>query len=210
MREVWDQHGAYLRQVAAKTAKKTSARPEVLARRTEVLRRWRAAHPEEVARITELMMAGARRGRTRVSRFEERMAQICPYAERNVMFRTQSGQRIQIDFVWLKVWLEVDGPHHFQPVYGEARFQQTLARDQLVCREAERRGLAFIRIALDCFTRKGDLRSAYWRKICKEVSQPTPGLMLIGALYRFVPWGQGAWSISKWRPPTSSPLGMGS
>jgi very-short-patch-repair endonuclease len=129
-------HKEHLRKISSETAKKTSARPEILAARSENLRRWRDEHSEDFyEKCTKKMMS------TFQSKPEKLLFKIVsekfPFLEfkRNQRLYsellTNSSKRKQIDIFSqkFKIIIEYDGPCHFHNHRGDKALEIVQVRD---------------------------------------------------------------------------------
>lgn len=144
---------------SSKAAKITSARPEVIANRTEQLRRWRCDHPEEFQAALEKAL------KMSSSRPEKLLLELCREILGNdttaqlqiqhPLIPTKSHRaRVDIANKALKVLVEFDGPFHFKPILGEERLMLRKARDKGVERYAVENGYVLIRVSYDTFNGK--------------------------------------------------------
>lgn len=182
-----------MRQVASNTAKKTSARPEIITQRTENLRRWRDTHPEEFQAITSKMTG------TFQSKPEKMLYEWCCQTfpaldfKQNQQFRrigkittTQSGKR-QLDIYSRshEIVVEFDGVWHFKAIKDQNTLIKIQIRDLELNRVLPEEGFTLIRVSYDQF-KYG--RGGYFLESCLErirgiVLSGEKGLFLIGDAY---------------------------
>jgi len=177
-------------------------REDVQKARAERLAEWREKNPEKFRSIVTKMQR-AKRSKSSGSKFEDTLAELLPNAKRNSQVRC--GVKLkQVDFALPGLWVEVDGHFHFFPVYGQTRLDQSWERDAMLNREAVRRGIALVRIGLDCFTTGGMIRARFAKAVQLAIAEKREGLTCIGDLYRLSPWERGRWWTSKSAPRISS------
>lgn len=194
----WRDHGTSMREAASSTAKRTSARQDVQQARADRLRAWRKREPERFRKeCTERMLASNAAGQNRstTSCLEDTISGLLPTFRRNAQVRTSSIVR-QVDFVGTFM-VEVDGLHHFGPLYGEVRFEDTRSRDKILTRWATESGRTLVRISIDCFTSSGSLRPLWKETVELILKDPPDGVSLVGDLYASIdlPWDR--WWTSK-------------
>lgn len=194
---------------ASETAKKTSARPEILKSRTAVLRKWTRENPEKFKEIYTKMNIAARKWREQnPEEFYERCVKpmlnswksepekilfcFCKNISNNFSntlflkhktFTTKTKKR-QIDIFdpYNNIIIEFDGPLHFKNIFGEQVLGEKIKRDkELNCLKDE---YCIIRVSYEYFNRT---RKIFDKKILKDIEQiilnKKVGLYKFGELY---------------------------
>lgn len=200
------------RLAASAAAKKTSARPEIQAARSEKLRLWREREPERFKEIAQKAMRSAKK-----SKAEAWMRNHLGWTEAQVVCGVD---RKQVDLVspTKKIWIEVDGHWHFfghrskkeKPRPDLLAIRQ--ARDSMLNAEARRRGdVMLVRMAASCFvSSSGRIRDDWLEWLTATLLSPTPGVYCAGELYESAPWALEGCTILRSPTPSttsSSPTG---
>ena len=92
----------------------------------------------------------------------------------------------QVDLVCDNIWIEVDGPFHFWPIFQikkipmDSKFEKILARtqgrDEMLNQEAIARGnVCLIRMSVDCFFASGPIRASALEELNLILKNPQPG-----------------------------------
>lgn len=174
------------RDKSSKTAKVTSSRPDVIANRTENLRRWRLNYPEKFQAAIEKAL------KTSSSRPEKILFGICKeiwgegtitqFQIRHSLIPTKSHRaRIDIANKALKVLIEFDGPFHFKPILGEEHLKYRKSRDFAVEKYAIENGYVLVRISYDLFDGKKFDESVL--NCLRDVSNMKSCVVKIGSWY---------------------------
>jgi hypothetical protein len=191
------------------------------------MQEWRRDHPEMTSRFLRLLAAGAARYRAEhPEHFMETARALGAWPDKrgnrslmeewlrssgtltwpDAQIRCLMDERKQVDLVSPdhKIWVEVDGVHHFFPITAtpewQARLAKTQLRDAMLKDEALRRGnVTLIRLSMECFkTCKSKEMKAHWLDLLNQILQsPSPGVWCFGALYESVPWASAGCMILK-------------
>jgi len=183
------EHGEKIAVSRSETARKTSAREDIQRARADRLRRWREENPEAFSVCTEALLDSNRKGQNRstVSSLEDTIWAMLPEGfRRNVQVRANRTVR-QVDFVG-PFMVEVDGLHHFRPIFGAERFRTTYLRDRILTLWAFQRRRMLIRLSLDVFTSSGALRPFWASTVGEILADPLLGVSLVGDLYAGSDW----------------------
>jgi very-short-patch-repair endonuclease len=165
-------------------AKKTSTRPEILARRTENLRRWREENPEKFEMIVTRFIT------TRISRPEKDLHCLLQGFDlrRQVSIQHPScptkSKKLRVDIGCLKrkILIEFDGPFHFRSIMGIDHLEHRRARDKSLEAYAVENDMTLIRIAQSQYV-KGEFLDACIQKVFAILEHPTPGIYYFGEEY---------------------------
>lgn len=185
------------RERSSQIAKETSARPEILASRTDALRKWRDDNFETFYEKCVMPMIGAcptATGEIRQTKPEQVMLELLKdrndydfkYAQciKSNAFQALS-KRKQVDFGDKKarVYVEFDGIHHFRRVMRDEMFEKTRAADNELNRQIELRGWTLIRVSYDQFNGK-KFSEACVKSLFQILDNPKPGVFKIGESYK--------------------------
>ena len=178
------------RDLSRNTAKKTSARPEIIAARAANLQRWRDENfdtfyekcimkmhstwhskPERILRELVQAFDPAFKGNQRL------------YSTRF----TSNSRRKQVDLMNEKtnVIVEFDGVYHFKPIKGEEALQDARKRDNELEMAVVDNEMTLIRISYDQFTYKdgGHFSEHCLKWLFELLKDPKPGVHRIGNSY---------------------------
>ena len=179
------------RQNQSDTAKITSARPDIQAARSAGLKKWRDENPQEFyEKCTKVMHEKWTSEPERVLR--EFCQSLNPNFKGNQQIKSinhffvnnTNSKQIDILDKSRKIILELDGPHHFLPIYGE----ETLIKNQMKDAELENycrdKGYLFIRISHSEFRYSSKKFSTQLLgKVQKILENNNPGIYKIGKEY---------------------------
>lgn len=180
------------RQISSETAKKTSARPDVIEKRTKNLARWREENPELFQENT-IKMIGTKQSKPEKLLFEV-VTSLFPALnfKRNQQIKhadfktTKSGKR-QIDMLSAshRVVVEFDGVRHFIDVQKNNALELNKRKDVELNKVLSREGYTLVRISHDQFKYS---RGGYFIDSCvimlKEIiTRNSPGVFKIGKAY---------------------------
>lgn len=181
----------------ARTSKPLS--PERQKAGAERLRRWRKANPEKFRAIQLLAMQKSRESDRTKSKIEDSISKLVPFAEGRRRFIKIGEKNFEIDIlVTRKFLIEVDGLHHFRPIFGEPRFLQTKERDLILETDVRNLGnVCLLRIGLDSFMTSGRPRPEYQKAIELRIGDPKPGIWYFGKLWESMISERMTLSISK-------------
>lgn len=174
------------RQKSSETAIKTSARPEILAARTERLQHWRETNFEEFYEKCVKSMLSTWHSKPEIALFEI-VKNIDGYSFKNNQFLksetfVKKSKRKQIDIADhnLRVYIEFDGPHHFRNIHGVlSDVQQS---DRLLDEYIKKQGWTLIRISLDQW-KSGKFKDECLKCLFDALKNPCVGVLKIGKLY---------------------------
>lgn len=181
------------RKIASKTAIETSKRPELLKQRSGNLKRWRIENPEKLILCTIAAQKSSKR-----SKFEKWMhLNLLNEFEQQVRIQHENGRRY-VDFVKDKIWIEVDGPHHFFSFFKECKLIDIIEKDSYLKAEClKRRNICLIRISIKCFHNTGRMRDEWQLILNKILNIPKPGIWCLGELYESLQWAKEECTILK-------------
>lgn len=181
-----------MRKKSSETAKKTSARPEILEQRSANLKKWRDENPDEFYDkcISSMMNSWQSKPERELFRV------VSDYKEyefkRNQRLKSElfvSKTKIkQVDFGDRKrrVYFEFDGLLHFENKLRSYNFELSQTKDKLLNEHIVKHGWVLIRVGYDQFSyRKSDYG---FRKECIDrvfdiLENPNPGVYKIGDVY---------------------------
>jgi hypothetical protein len=151
-----------IRKIFSETAKKTSARPEIIEKRANILKKWRSENPEKCKEILQKMLAAKPITPTWFSKPEKILFEILKEYKGlefnfnqviiNEALETKTNRK-QIDICdkTKSFYIEFDGPTHFKPIYGIETFENTKKRDLLTEDFILKNNKTLIRISFDQF-----------------------------------------------------------
>jgi hypothetical protein len=186
---------------ASETAKITSARPEVLARRTEALRKWRNENWEEFYNKCFLTMSNVPIRVTIPERVLQNVLDNTPYeftygqiVKSDIFKSLNKSCRRQVDFanVDCNLYVEFDGNHHFMRRHDQTQEQHEIVKkkDAALDQVVIDRGWTLIRISYDQFVyaKKSSVTPSHFKESCLKrlfelLQNPTPGVHHIGEAY---------------------------
>jgi hypothetical protein len=182
------------RKKSSETAKKTSARPEIMKARTEKLANWRDLHFDEFYKKCTSVMHNTWHSKpeknlfeilNNLQGFEFKFSQVV----KSENF-TNKSKRKQVDVAdkHARIYVEYDGILHFKNVFNVDSENNNTKRVQELDVQLERHIFAhnwtLIRISYDQTKRNGSLREGCVKILLDFLKNPKPGIYLIGDLYR--------------------------
>lgn len=177
----------------SETAKRTSARPEILARRSAALAAWRKRDPDAFYEkcVSKILSYRVSKPEKWVRDFVQREFPEYEFkGNQRLMsreyFHLTTSQKRQIDVMSKshKVIVEVDGYLHFNNVPKWNQLEKIQAKDAELNFAAPKMGYTLVRISLDQWNARGELSDASRLKLMQTLSSPDSGLHLIGELYK--------------------------
>lgn len=182
----------------SENAKKTSARPEIIAQRTAQLQNWRIENPYEFnIRCLEPFLAAKPTDPTWFSKPEKMLFQyVVNMSEYSFSFNQVvksdkfywRSKRKQIDIADKNknIYIEYDGPFHFHVYLGEAKLEETKKRDECLNQFILENNYILIRISYDQFhdSRKNPyFEEECLNQLCKILKNNKSGIYKIGKYY---------------------------
>jgi hypothetical protein len=173
------------------TAKKTSARPEIMKARGERLEKWRNDNFDEFyEKCTKVMQS------TWSSKPEKMLFNIV--SDFNESFNrnqrlydslfSSKSHRKQIDIMSheLNILIEFDGRVHFEPIYNDQVLRDAQTRDRELDNVILKHGWTLIRISYDQFSYKGGGKFSddCLKQLFDHLQDPKPGVHHIGEAYK--------------------------
>lgn len=176
------------RKRSSETAKKTSMRFEIQARRVEQLKKWREVNCEEFFEKCTKKMLSIWHSKPEKALYEIVRA-IDGYAFRfnqtikSETFPTKS-KRKQVDMgdKVCRVYLEFDGILHFKKKYKKQKLEEIQLKDRLLDEHIERRNWTLIRISYDQWNGK-EFKKECLESLFDALKDPQPGVVKIGKAY---------------------------
>ena len=178
------------RETSSRIAKVTSSRPEILERRSLVLKKWRENNAEDFYNKCTSKMHG-RWQSTPEMRLGDLLREMSDYSfsynqvVKSEMF-TWKSKRKQVDYAdkSRRVYIEFDGFHHFNDFKGNSS-DAVRVRDRLLDQHIISNGWTLVRISHDQFTYSGGGKflEECIEKLKKILRDCTPGIHLIGNCY---------------------------
>lgn len=182
---------SFMRNLASKTAKETSSRPEILQKRTDILQQWRDNNPEIFyEKCISKMLSGWQ------SKPEKILYEICKSFsgfsfKRNQTVKSNSfinkSKRKQVDIVdkEKRIYIEYDGPLHFKETSLKISLAEIQLKDKLLNEHILENNWTLIRISYDQFSYKaqGHFIDSCLDSLKKILSSSVPGLYFIGNMY---------------------------
>lgn len=193
MKELWQdkEFAKKTKKVASKTAKKTSARPEILKARVAQLKKWRDENPEEFyEKCTKIMHSKWSSTPEKILR--DFCQNIIPSLKWNQQilakkyFTMNKTGRKQVDLIdkKRKIIIELDGPHHFEPIYGEEILLLNKQKDLALNKYCNDSNYLLIRISHSEFKYSSKkFNQETLNKIEKILESNQPGIYKIGKEY---------------------------
>lgn len=202
------------RELSRITAKKTSARPEILAIRTARLTAWRNTHFDEFYEKCTLAAHSKWHSKPELMLFELLLT-ASPYEfKHNQIVKssvfTNKSHRKQVDIAdkTARIYVEFDGIIHFEPrIKGEKVFNDVRNMDRLLDEHIVQHGWTLIRISYDQFSYKegGKFSDRVIYNLFKILKNPSPGVFKLGNSYcskvipgTFIACGEGNNYCSDW------------
>lgn len=181
---------------ASRTAKRTSARPEVQAQRAAKLKRWRDENPEKFVELLERFVSSGcsiSRPEVELSNILDRnfpnadwahAALFTPLNDDSVSLlkTTNPSGRTQVDVISrrLQVVVEFDGIHHFKPVKSQEVLERTIRKDRVKNSVISNEGFCLIRVSYDQWLQRGRFKGECVGRLYDLISDPVPGVHFIG------------------------------
>lgn len=151
------------RKVASETAKRTSARPEILEARSKNLRRWRVENREEFFNkcVKPLTSTFKSHGEESIAEFlrGENLHFKWGSQIKSDLFVANKSRRKQVDFIDRenKIIIEFDGPHHFMSEESASKkgmshqVRRVKENDKALEKFSEVSGYLLIRVGWSCY-----------------------------------------------------------
>lgn len=183
------EHKERLRKISSETAKKTSARPEILEARSMTLQKWRDENREDFYEKCTGKMLSTRHSKPELLLFQIVSDRFPNYefklnqSIRHDNFIMTKSKRKQIDIFSSKkcVIVEFDGIRHFEAKSGQEALLEIQKKDSLM-NSLYSSEYAIFRISQSCF--KGDrFRENVLNKLFELISNPVPGVYKLGEEY---------------------------
>lgn len=184
--------------ILSDSAKKTSSRPDILAIRSNNLKKWRENNPEDFAKIVEILKISAPKNPTWFSKPEKILFLLVNKIEGfnfkfNQVVKSNNfdwlSKRKQIDMADKNknIYIEFDGPTHFNCWGNEAKFAEVKRRDYLLNNYMIENQFMIIRISYDQFIDKrkkgGFFKPECVIKLIELLNTYTVGVFTIGDKY---------------------------
>lgn len=172
------------------TAKKTSARPDIIAKRSAQLKKWRDENPEDFYNKCTKKMHNCWQSKPEKILFNVLLGQVG--------FCFKHGQCVKSDFFdWkskrknvdivdksARIYIEFDGIYHFEPIRGGDVLKNVQHRDKMLDKHIERHVWTLIRVSDDQFCYKSERFSDECIKALLDiVNQKQRGVFKIGKRY---------------------------
>jgi very-short-patch-repair endonuclease len=142
---------------SSKSAKITSAKPEILEKRTKQLQKWREENPELFYNQCTAPMIKSFQSKPERILFNY-FSQLKPFNfKRNQFIKskyfTNFSKKKQVDIIDLdnRIYIEFDGKVHFKPIFGDSVLLKTKLRDQELEKVITSNNWILIRISYDQF-----------------------------------------------------------
>lgn len=195
MKDMWENpdKAKIFKENQSKTAKITSARPEIQKVRAERLKRWRDKNPEEFYEKCTRAMHN-----TWSSKPEKKLRAFAQSLNPNFkgnqqiksvnhFFVNKTNSR-QVDILDKdkKIILELDGPHHFKPIFGEEVLKRNQEKDLELDKYCLDKGFILIRISHTEYIYKPSIdnfKQSTLSKIQEILENNKPGIYKIGKEY---------------------------
>lgn len=170
-------------------SKKTAIRHEIITKRTEQLKKWRDENFEDFYEKCVKNFSTSWRSKPELALFEL-VKTIDNYTFMNNQFVkdetfTSKTKRKQVDIadVNMGVYLEFDGPWHFENINGS--LQEIATRDKLFNEYIERNQLTLIRVSYDQYSYHsgGAFKEECLKQLFEALRNPKPGVLKIGKAY---------------------------
>lgn len=181
-----------MRQKSSETAKKTSARPEILEQRSANLKKWRDENPDEFYDKCISKMLNVWHSKPECLLLDI-VREYSDYTFKSNQFVksdefTSKSKRKQVDMCdkSKRTYIEFDGKLHFINPWKDRRMFDVIASDAALDRHIIKHNWVLIRVGYDQFSyRKSDYG---FKKECLErvfgiLDNPTPGVHYIGDVY---------------------------
>jgi len=188
---VQKQNPEYIKSLSER-AKKTSARPDIIEKRSAQLKRWRDNNPEEFkSQCTDHML-------TYKSKPEKILLNIITnkydgfkgnqFIIDDMFLQTSKAKRKQVDIANIKekILIEFDGHFHFKNVEKFNNLEISKLRDSLLNEYASKNDYTLIRISHDQFIykNKNEFKPECLEQLFKLIDEKIPGVYKIGELYQ--------------------------
>ena len=195
MKSMWEdpEKAAIFRQNQSETAKITSARSDIQAQRAEALKNWRDNNPEDFyEKCTRAMH------KTWTSKPEKKLTafakSINPFFKGNQQIKSAkhffinktSSKQIDILDKENKIIIELDGPHHFEPIFGDDKLKAVQKKDKELDSFCLDKGYVLIRISHKQYDYRGTVNNFpehILAKIRQILQNKIPGIYCLGEEY---------------------------
>jgi len=195
LKEAWNDpnKAAIFRENQSETAKKTSARADVQAARAERLKNWRDNNPEDFYNKCTRAMH-----KTWTSKPEKRLRAFAQsinplfkgnqQVNSNKHFLTNKTSRKQVDVIdeENKIIIELDGPHHFDPIFGDEKLNLNKKKDKELDKFSLDKDYLLIRVShteYDYRKSANDFRLRTLNKVREILDNGVPGVYYLGEEY---------------------------
>jgi very-short-patch-repair endonuclease len=182
----------YLLQIS-NNAKITSARPDIIEKRSKVLSNWRENNPEKFEQFWKKMISTYQTKPEKllfsflikIKGFNFKKNQFV----KSINFSNKYKKK-QVDFgdKSKRVYIEYDGQIHFLPVKGEEVLDNIIKKDKELDNHILEHGWTLIRVGYDQFIDRQNIKNCKFKfsalkNIVKILKKNTPGIYRIGEVY---------------------------
>lgn len=122
--------------------------PESLAKSSESMKKWIRENPEKHAKQMEAFHASPKNLR-RSSKIERALAEVFKpegFTRARVVRNSERNFSVDLTSPCGRIWIESDGPYHFEQIHKSHDFEKSKHRDEVQEREALRRNVLLIRV----------------------------------------------------------------
>jgi hypothetical protein len=183
-----------MRKKSSDTAKKTSARPEVLEQRSANLKKWRDENPDDFFdKCTSKMLNTTRHSKPEMLLFDivvgrqDYKFKLNQVVKSNRFISKSKRKQVDIGDKLRRVYLEFDGELHFKQTKLD-QLDKAQIKDKLLEEYIAEHGWVLIRVGYDQFSyRKSDygFKKECLERVFEILDNPTPGVHRIGDVYEF-------------------------
>ncbi len=190
----------HMKKKASETAKLTSARPDILEKRSEQLKKWRDDHREDFHNKCTIPMINSFQSKpekilfNNLSKLENFNFKQNQFIKSKIFTSSSNKRQIDIIDIGNRVYVEFDGMVHFKPIYGEEMLLKTKIREKEVENVILSNNWTLIRVSYDQFVystkkiNKIKQDASYFKpeclqKIAEILKENKPGVYKIGNAY---------------------------
>jgi len=189
-----------MRKKSSVTAKKTSARPEIIKARSQRLAKWRKNHPKDFHDkcVNKMISSWYSKPETKlfeyVSNIDGFLFKRNQRVKSNTFLSQTKEKQIDICDKEKRIYIEFDGCLHFEPKFGNEVLTKNIIRDKLLDQHISNHNWTLIRVSYDQYIsrvkqiNKVKQDASYFKQECLDkiveiLNNNIPGIYKIGKAY---------------------------
>jgi len=169
-------------EISKKVAKNWKEKPEDKMAEfiTQCKKNWVDKGPEEINDMRKKAAKGLHEASKNGSKIEKYLAERLKNEgyKVNIHYKDIGGEyELDLYLQDLRIAIEIDGPQHYLPIFGEAKLQKTKLQDEVKNGLLLRRGINVIRVKYDSKTNSNSDFRETWERLIVAVKKIQSGLL---------------------------------